>query len=289
VIAYAPDSGSELWRVRGTSDIPCPSIIVGDELLFSTSGGNGPVMAIRPGGSGDVTATHVVWRHAVGGPYVPTGVYVEGRLFTIADSGLFRCLEAESGRELWRRRLRGAFTASLVAGAGCIYAASERGEVYVLAADDHYELLAVNSLNEGCFATPAVAEGEILLRTARRLYCIARRPQQLAAGDDPGANSGDGESEARHANSAEIPVLHNDPASPSDLPVDVTPSEVTPSEVTPHGGSPVKEAAARTSKAEARQAEDQQPSPGPPSDAQSAAPAAPPRLWRKLLERRRQR
>jgi hypothetical protein len=178
VIAYDPATGRELWRVRGTTDIACPTIIAGDGLLFSTSGNNGPVLAIRPGGSGDVTRSHVAWRHADGGPYVPTGVAHGGRLFTISDTGMLRCYNSATGGELWKRRLRGAFTASLIAAAGKIYAVSDQGAVHVLAAADSFQPLAVNPMSEPCFATPAIADGEILLRTDGKLYCIARSPQE---------------------------------------------------------------------------------------------------------------
>src|SRR5690606_814537 len=67
VIAYDPADGAELWRVAGTKDVVCPTIIAGGDLVVSTSGRNGPIMAIRPGGSGDVTKQNVVWKHHHGG------------------------------------------------------------------------------------------------------------------------------------------------------------------------------------------------------------------------------
>jgi outer membrane protein assembly factor BamB len=210
VIAYDPQTGAELWHVRGTTDIPCPTIIAGDGLVFSTSGGNGPVLAIKPGGEGDVTRTHVAWRRAAGGPYVPTGVACDGRLYTIADSGTFRCYNAADGAEIWKRRLRGTFSASLIAAEGRIYAFSEQGFVHVLAAGDEYRPLAMNQMHEPCFATPAIVDGEILLRTERSLFCIAAKPQMLAQdAKDAGVTtiaSGAKASPSDAAASAELPV-----------------------------------------------------------------------------------
>jgi outer membrane protein assembly factor BamB len=173
VIAYDPKTGAEVWKVRGTSDIPCPTAIVGEGLVVSTSGSNGPIFAIKPHGHGDVTQTHRAWHLPSGGAYVPTGVVCEGRLFLISDAGLATCHDLTSGETLWRKRLHGAFSASLVAAAGHVYAVSERGNVYVFKAGERFELVATNRLHEPCVATPAIASGELYLRTQQHLVCVA--------------------------------------------------------------------------------------------------------------------
>lgn len=173
VIAYDPTDGREVWKVRGTTDIPCPTAIVGEGLVVSTSGSNGPMFAIRPDGAGDVSDTHRAWHIPSGGAYVPTGVIDGGRLFTISDSGQVACLRVEDGTVLWRKRLQGTFSASLVAGAGNLYAVNERGDVYVFKSAEKFELVSTNRLRQACVATPAMAHGEIYLRTHEHLYCIA--------------------------------------------------------------------------------------------------------------------
>ena len=177
-MAYDPHSGGEFWRVRGTTDVVCPTPVVSNGLVISSSGRNGPVMAIRTGGSGDVTSSHVVWKHGRGGPYVPSGVSVDNRLYLIRDEGALDCYDVASGKRLWQERLRGSFTASLVAGDGKLYATSEQGRVYVIAVSEQFKLLATNRLDERCLATPAIAGGELFVRTQSRLYCIAL-PQKL--------------------------------------------------------------------------------------------------------------
>jgi outer membrane protein assembly factor BamB len=172
VVAYDPATGRELWTVSGTTQVVCPTAIVGSGLVVSTSGRNGPIIAIKPGGNGDVTKTHVVWKHANGGAYVPTGVAYRNRLYTIVDGGVLACFNLGDGELIWRNRLRGNFTASLVAGAGQIYAADEYGTVYVVTAKDEYELLATNDMQERTIATPALVGGQIFLRTDTQLYCI---------------------------------------------------------------------------------------------------------------------
>lgn len=173
VIAYEPQSGDQLWSVVGTSDIPCPTAIVGRSLVVSTSGRNGPVIAIRPGGRGDVTDSHVAWRLPWGGPHVPTGVIAAERLFLVSDGGILRCLDMQDGRKLWQKRLHRSYSASLVAGDGKLYAVSERGDVHVFETGETCRLLAVNPLRQRCRATPAIAHGELLVRTQRSLYCFA--------------------------------------------------------------------------------------------------------------------
>jgi hypothetical protein len=142
-------------------------------------------MAIRTSGSGDVTASHVVWKHGRGGPYVPSGVAVGNRLYLIRDEGALDCYDVASGKRLWQERLRGSFTASLVAGDGKLYATSEQGRVYVIALGEQFKLLATNRLDDRCLATPAIAGGELFVRTHSRLYCISspQNPEVAAKAD----------------------------------------------------------------------------------------------------------
>jgi len=183
IIAYDPESGGELWRVRGTKEFVTPTPLVCEGLVVCASGRNGPITAIRPGGSGDVTSDRVVWKHRRGGPYIPSGVAYRNRLFFIGDDGTLSCYNAGSGQRIWSERLSGPVTASLVAADGRIYAVTERGGVYVAAAADQFKLLAKNELDAKCLATPAVADGELLVRTERHLYCFP--PEKSVAASPP--------------------------------------------------------------------------------------------------------
>jgi outer membrane protein assembly factor BamB len=227
IIAYDPGDGRELWRVRGTTTFVTPLPLVSGGLVYCMSGRNGPIAAIRPGGSGDVTDTHVVWKHARGGPYIPSGVAYRNRLFVLGDDGALSCYNAGSGQRVWASRLsRDAYTSSLVAAHGRLYAISEEGRVSVLAAGDEFELLAENELDARCLATPAIVDGELLIRTENELFCFAAetaaqrvelpRPyvlcaQTLAAAD---AVSPPPEDEAKAKPSADSwPVFRGDAAS----------------------------------------------------------------------------
>ena len=151
ITAYDPADGHELWRVQGTTEVVCPSAIAGGGLVISTSGRNGPIMAIRPGGNGDVSSSHIVWKYSRGGEYVPTGLAQQNRLYLMADGGVISCLNLASGEEVWRDRLKGTFTASLISADGHLYATNEYGVVYVLAVGDKFQTLAENDMQGACW------------------------------------------------------------------------------------------------------------------------------------------
>jgi outer membrane protein assembly factor BamB len=173
VIAYDPNDGRELWRAGETTELVAPTPLACNGLVYSLSGRNGPIIALRPGGDGDVAGTHVVWKTTRGGPYIPSGVCYRNRLYVITDIGMLTCYDAGDGRQIWQSRLAGPFTSSLIAADGRIYATNERGTVFVVSAGDTFELLAQNEMHSPCLATPAVADGELLIRTKTDLYCMA--------------------------------------------------------------------------------------------------------------------
>jgi len=223
VNAYDPLTGKQLWRVRGVSDIACPTAIAGNGMVVSTSGGNGPMIAIRTGGKGDVTRSHVDWRMSKGGAYVPTGVIVNQLLFTVDDNGLVSCRDLLDGTLHWSRKLRHKFTASLVAADDRIYATSESGTTFVFKASPRkFELLAANRLHAQCYATPAIAGNDLVIRTDTQLYMIRRPEAEIVAASNPVE------------------------ASPSDTPVQgsSTISIASPGGVLAPGGSAIEESSA---------------------------------------------
>jgi outer membrane protein assembly factor BamB len=134
------------------------------------------IMAIRPGGSGNITRTHVVWRYERGAPYTPSPVVVGDYLYAVRSGGLLTCLNAKTGAEMWQQRLpaRGDYYASLLAADGKIYALSEDGETTVIAATPAYQLLSVNDVAERSMASPAVSGGRLYIRTDKTLYAIGK-------------------------------------------------------------------------------------------------------------------
>jgi hypothetical protein len=138
---------------------------------FSQRGREHGLLAIRPGGQGDVKESHVAWREDRGVAEVPSPLVYRGQVYMVKDGGILSSLDAASGRLLYRTRLgpRGAYFASPVAGDGKIYAASYSGVVTVLAAGETFHCLASNDLHEPILATPAIAAGKLYIRTQQRL------------------------------------------------------------------------------------------------------------------------
>jgi outer membrane protein assembly factor BamB len=172
--AYDPFTGKELWRVeeRG-SHSGSTRPVVGHGLVFYPSGfPTGEVLAVRPDGRGDVTATHVAWRLARGAPKKPSLLLVDDLLFMIADNGIATCVEARTGAVVWTARVGGAFTASPLSAPGRVYLFSEEGKTTVLEAGRAFKVLAENELGDGFMATPAVAGTALFLRSRTHLYRV---------------------------------------------------------------------------------------------------------------------
>ncbi|HEV3257107.1 MAG TPA: PQQ-binding-like beta-propeller repeat protein [Gemmataceae bacterium] len=175
-LVYDPRTGKELWRVRHGGMNVSARPLSGHGLLFlcSSDGGVG-LLAVRPDGRRDVTRTHVAWTYNKGVPSRSSLLLVGDLLYMANDNGVATCLEAKTGRRVWQKRLGGQFIASPVFAAGHIYFASRDGRTHVLEPGRDPKVLAANHLDDGCMASPAVADGALFLRTLTHLYCIQAR------------------------------------------------------------------------------------------------------------------
>lgn len=135
------------------------------------------VFAIKPGGRGDITDTHVVWKINRHLPYVSSPLCVKGRVYTIKDGGLASCYDTKTGSisyQAERLDAEGSYYTSAITADGRIYAASQKGRVVVYETGDTLTVLARNDMGEQVFATPAILDGRIYLRTEKRLFCFGR-------------------------------------------------------------------------------------------------------------------
>ena len=177
VIAYDPDTGGELWRCGGNRFEVIPTPVVAAGLVFCTSGRAGPTLAIRPGGSGDVTDTHVAWSTPRGSPFVPSPIVVGDYLYTINDmSSVVTCFEAATGEVLWQERLgrpmREGFSASPVAVDGKVFFTNDNGTTFVVRAGPEFELLHTNDIGASTLASPALVGGRWYIRTEVELLAV---------------------------------------------------------------------------------------------------------------------
>jgi outer membrane protein assembly factor BamB len=177
VDAYDPRTGAHLWFTGGTNRFPIPMPVFHDGLIYMSRGyRSGPYMAIRPGGRGDVSKSHVVWEAATGAPYISSLVFNAGLIYMATDVGAITVVDAETGQRVFQQRIDGVFSASPVAGDGKIYFVSETGETIVLQAGRTPTVLARNDLGERAVASPAISNGRIFIRTDDHVFCIGTRP-----------------------------------------------------------------------------------------------------------------
>jgi hypothetical protein len=171
--AYDPATGKLLWYTGSERQTPIPTAVFADGVIYLSRGyRSSDYLAIRPGGKGDVSKSHILWRTPSGASYVPSVVLYEGLLYMTNEIGVVTCADAKTGTPVWRRRLSGLFFASPVAGDGKIYMVSETGTTFVLRAGREAEVLAENDLGERFLASPAIADGRLYLRSDGTLFAV---------------------------------------------------------------------------------------------------------------------
>lgn len=175
VIAYDPATGTELWKVeyKGWSNVPIP-ILAHDMLYVTTAFARPELWAIKVGGAGDVTETHVAWKVKKQAPASPSTVVVGRELYMVNDKGIVTCLDALTGEEVWTERLGGSFSASILYADGKLWLFREDGTSYVIAPGRSYKVLAENKLPGRILATPAMVGHAMFLRTDGALYRIEK-------------------------------------------------------------------------------------------------------------------
>ncbi len=187
-VAYAPDSGKELWRLRGLTGQSTPSPVAADGLLYLATGSQGesnrPVFAVRPGAGGDISLAKdeeqnqfVAWFHPRASAYTSSPLVYRGRMYVVNDNGILTVFDSQTGKEIYKARAGGSgntFSASPWAADGKVYLLSEDGHTFVIEAGDKYVELSKNSVDEMSLASPALAANTIFLRTQTKLYRIGR-------------------------------------------------------------------------------------------------------------------
>jgi outer membrane protein assembly factor BamB len=171
--AYDPTTGKLLWFTGEANRFPVPTPVADNGIIYASRGyRSGPYMAIRTGGTGDITASHVVWRVATGAPYVASLLQYQGVVYMATDVGILTAVDAKTGERLWQQRVEGVFSASPVAGGGHVYFVTENGDTIVVKAGRTPEVVSRNSLGERALASPAISQGRIFVRTDDHVYCI---------------------------------------------------------------------------------------------------------------------
>ena len=178
VTGHDPANGKELWRANGLNPDNNPfyrivaSPIVFDNIIYAPTRVK-PLLALKAGGRGDITSSHVLWS-TVNGPDVPTPVTDGKYFYVVNDRGVMYCFDAKTGAEVYsQQRIKpGTYSGSPVLADGKIYVTNEDGLTTVVAAGPKFEVLAENALNDYVLSSPAISDGQIFIRTSQHLYAI---------------------------------------------------------------------------------------------------------------------
>jgi outer membrane protein assembly factor BamB len=173
VEAYDPATGRALWHFNEPNQFPIPVAMHHDGVLYLSRGyRSGPYAAIRTGGRGDISKSHVMWHIPTGAPYISSLVFYDGLIYMAGDVGVVTCVDAKTGERVWRERLGGIYTASPIAGDGRIYLFGESGETIVLRAGRTPQVLGRNQIKGRVLASPAISGGRIFIRTDDAIVAI---------------------------------------------------------------------------------------------------------------------
>ena len=184
VTGHDPATGKELWRANGLNPDNDPfyrivaSPVIFNEIIYAPTRVR-PLLALKAGGRGDVTSSHLLWSTS-NGPDVPTPVTDGKYFYMVNDRGIMWCLDAKTGIEIYgQQRLKpGTYSSSPVLADDKIYVTNEDGLTTVVKAGPKFEVLAENALNDYCLSSPAISNGQIFIRTAQHLYCIGNQAKQ---------------------------------------------------------------------------------------------------------------
>jgi outer membrane protein assembly factor BamB len=180
VKSYDPKTGRLLWsckgleKDRGEDRLVYTSPLISSEAIVAMAGFTGPAMAVRPGGKGDVTETHRLWRDTKAPQRIGSGVIVGEHVYLVNEPGTAQCLELKTGKVLWTERVGAKVWGSLVAADGKLYVTNLEGETLVLDAKPTFKVLARNPLKERTMASIAVSDGDLFIRTHENLWCIGK-------------------------------------------------------------------------------------------------------------------
>ncbi|MDX2414209.1 MAG: PQQ-binding-like beta-propeller repeat protein, partial [Bacteroidales bacterium] len=183
--AYDFKTGEEIWRMSGGGDVPVPTPIIGEDLIYfnSAHGPSSPILAVKKSAKGDITLKKgettnagIEWSIPRGGAYMQSLLLYKGFLYNMRWNGQLTCYDALSGEQIYREKLGKAesFIASPVAADGKIYIVNDLGMVYIVGAGKDYKLIESIPLNDVSMVVPAITDGMIIFRTQKSLIAIGK-------------------------------------------------------------------------------------------------------------------
>jgi outer membrane protein assembly factor BamB len=190
VRGYDPMTGKELWRFSDPAEVKQPTPFVVNDVIIYTGGypRGRPIFALRTGATGDISNkadqssnSNIVWKTEKGGPYTPTPLAYNGYLYAVQNGGVLTCWDMKTGQLAYEQKLDGNYSASPIASDGNVYFTSEDGHIVVIKAGPKFELLSKNEMGAPCYATPAISDKTLFVRTLEQIVAIET---QAATGSD---------------------------------------------------------------------------------------------------------
>lgn len=171
--AYEAETGKELWQVRHMCWSGAPVPLYEDGLAFFITGsGKTELIAVKMGGSGNVTDSHVAWRYDSMVAKTASPILVDGNIYMVSDDGMLTCVESKTGKQVWRSRIGGTYAGSPIYGNGRLYFGNQQGKTTVLKPGPALDIVATNTLDIGIMASPAVSGNDLIWRTKTHVYRI---------------------------------------------------------------------------------------------------------------------
>jgi outer membrane protein assembly factor BamB len=174
--AYDPDTGEQFWHLPqlvGGRTVTGPT--VDRDLIYTTVGMRGPLLAVRLGGKGKLNYRNVAWKCPTGTPDSVSPVVWNNLLFTVTDDGIARCFDAERGYLRWKERLPGGYKATPLVSEGRLFFLNMEGTCTVVSASPRFDKLTENQLDDQTIASPAASDGKIFIRGRKTLYCVGMK------------------------------------------------------------------------------------------------------------------
>jgi outer membrane protein assembly factor BamB len=181
VAGFDPKTGKELWTCSGLNPLAYTSPLYANGVIVAMGGFGGSSLAVKPGGHGDVTATHRLWQIPKTKQRIGSGVISDGFIYILNDPGVAECFELQTGKLVWEERLKGSGAksdswSSMVLSEGKLYVVNQNGDTFVLKASPKFETISMNPLGgETSMSSVAVSNGDIFIRTYKNLWCINDR------------------------------------------------------------------------------------------------------------------
>lgn len=181
VSAFDPETGKKLWTCGGLGPLTYGSPAWGEGVLVIMGGYHSASLAVRPGGTGDVTKTHRVWHRPKSSLRLGTGIIYDGHWYVSDMKSIVECIDLKSGKTVWKKRLSGSEGSGDIWGSltmtsdGLLYMLNKSGDTFVFRASPEFEQIAKNSLGETTNSSVAISQGDLFIRTHKALWCIGKK------------------------------------------------------------------------------------------------------------------